>query len=193
METESKKCQVPYVPYSMYGGFSLTISAVVPLPALQFQRIPGYVFVGGLHIVKPLILGKLGAEPVCRHELTHIVLAPQLVGFIECLGAGFTVRLEADVALRAQKLNDIVAAALDRFYILPGLSADGEPVIVGQQSVQPFQTPQEDSFHFGHEFLHKERIVGTVRRPVLGGQHNLAAKETVRLVMEGSQRTVSET
>ena len=148
--------------------------------------------VGGLHIVKAFILCKLGTEPVCRHRFSYIVLTPQLVGFIDCLGAGLCICLEADISLRLQKLYDIVAATFDRFHILNGLSADSELIIVCKQSMQPLQAPQEDALHFGHELFHEKRIIGTISGSVLGGQYDLAAKETVRLVMQCGQCTVAE-
>ena len=55
--------------------------------------------VGGLHVVKAVVLRKFGAEPVCRHGLLRIVLAPALIRLIQCLGAGFAVCLEADILL----------------------------------------------------------------------------------------------
>ena len=148
--------------------------------------------VGGFHIVKAFILCKLGAKAISRHRFSHIVLTPQLVGFIDCLGAGLCICLEADISLRLQKLNDIVAAALNGLHVLNGLSADGELIIVCKQPVQPLQAPQKDTLHLGHELFHEERIVGTVSRSVLGGQHDLTTKETVRLVMQCGQRTVTE-
>ena len=77
--------------------------------------------VGGLHVVKPLILCKLRADPVGRHGLLRIIVAPSCVGFIDRLGAGLAVCPKADIALGLQKLNHIVAAALDRLHIFFGL------------------------------------------------------------------------
>ena len=53
--------------------------------------------VGGLYVVKPLILCKLRADPVGRHGLLRIIIAPSCVGFIDRLGAGFAVGFEANV------------------------------------------------------------------------------------------------
>ena len=41
--------------------------------------------VGGLHIVKPLILCKFGADAVGRHGLLRVVVAPSCIGFIDRL------------------------------------------------------------------------------------------------------------
>lgn len=80
--------------------------------------------VGGLHIVKPIVLRKLRADPVGGHGLLRVIVAPSCVSFINRLGAGFTVGFEADIALRLQKLDHIVAAAFDRLHIFSGLTGN---------------------------------------------------------------------
>ena len=78
--------------------------------------------VGGFHVVKSLVLRKLGADAVGRHGLLCVIVAPTGIGSIDCLGAGFPVGLEANVAIRLQKLDHIVAAALDRLHIFFGFA-----------------------------------------------------------------------
>ena len=148
--------------------------------------------VGGLHIVKAFVLRQFGAEPVCRHGLLRIVLAPALIRLIQCLGAGFTVGLEADIALRLQKLDHIVAAALDRLHILSGLAGNAELIVVPNQPMQTIQTPEEDALLLPQQLIHQKRIIHSASGPVFGGQHDLAAKEAVGLVVQGGERTVSE-
>ena len=148
--------------------------------------------VGALYVVKPLILRKLRAEPISRHGLLRIVLAPALIRLIQCLGAGFTVGLEADIALRLQKLDHIVAAALDRLHILSGFARNAELIVVPNQLVQPLQTSEKDTLLFPQQLVHQKRIVCSACGPVFGGQHDLAAKETVGLVVQGGERTVAE-
>ena len=148
--------------------------------------------VGGLYIVKPLILCKLGADPVGRHGLLCVIVAPSCIGFIDRLGTGFAVCPKADIALRLQKLNHIVAAALDRLHIFFGLGADCELIVVPDQPVQPLQTPEEDALLFPQQLVHQKRIVRSACGPVFGGQHDLTAKETVGLIVQGGERTVSE-
>ena len=148
--------------------------------------------VGGLHIVKPLILCKLGADAVGRHGLLRVVVAPSCIGFIDRLGAGFAVCPKADIALGLQKLDHIVAAALDRLHIFFGFSRNAELIVVANQPVQPLQTPEKDALLFPQQLVHQKRIVCSACGPVFGGQHDLAAKETVGLVVQGGQRTVSE-
>jgi len=148
--------------------------------------------VGGLHVVKAFVLRQFGAEPVCRHGFLRVVLAPALIRLIQCFGAGLTVRLEADVALGLQELDHIVAAALDCFHILSGLGADCELIVVSNQPVQTIQTPEEDTLFLPQQLVHQKRIVRSACGSVFGGQHDLAAKETVGLVVQGRQRTVAK-
>ena len=58
--------------------------------------------------------------------------------------------------------------------------------------MQPFQTPEQDAFQLGAHLLHKEGVIRAVGGLVLGGQDELAAKETVRMVVQRGQRTVAE-
>ena len=77
---------MPYRVYGVYGTFE------VRAPLLIRQRIhhlnahkathplaTDMDIVGGLHIVKAFVLRQFGAEPVCRHGLLRIVLAPTLI------------------------------------------------------------------------------------------------------------------
>ena len=58
--------------------------------------------------------------------------------------------------------------------------------------MQPFQTPEQDAFQLGAHLLHKEGVIRAVGRLVLSGQDKLAAKETIRMVVQRSQRTVAK-
>ena len=91
-----------------------------------------------------------------------------------------------------QKLDHIVAAALDRLHVLSCLAGNAELIVVPDQPVQPLQTPEEDALLFPQQLIHQKRIVCSACGPVFGGQHDLAAKETVGLVVQGGQRTVAE-
>ena len=148
--------------------------------------------VGALYVVKPLILRKLGADAVGRHGLLCVIVAPSCIGFIDRLGAGFAVCPKADIALGLQKLDHIVAAALDRLHIFFGFARNAELIVVPDQPVQPIQTPEKDAFLFPQQLVHQKRIVRSACGPVFGGQHDLAAKETVGLIVQGRQRTVSK-
>ena len=124
--------------------------------------------------------------------MAGVVLAPLLVNVVELLGTDGVVRLETEVALGLHEVDDIVAAALDGVHVGSGSFADREAEIVLHQPVQPFQTPEQDAFQLGAHLLHKEGVIRAVSRLVLGGQDKLAAKETVRMVVQRGQRTVAE-
>ena len=102
--------------YGVYGCFEVRFSFSIRrrIDHLNAHKTPHPLtadvdIVGGLYIVKPLILCKLGAGPVGRHGLLCVIVAPSCIGFIDRLGAGFAVCPKADIALRLQKLDHIVA------------------------------------------------------------------------------------
>ena len=183
----------------MYGCFEVRFSFSIRrrIDHLNAHKTPHPLtadvdIVGGLYIVKPLILCKLGADAVGRHGLLCVIVAPSCIDFIDRLGTGFAVCPKADIALRLQKLDHIVAAALDRLHILSCLAGNAELIVVPDQPAQPLQTPEEDALLFPQQLVHQKRIVCSACEPVFGGQHDLAAKETVGLVVQGGERTVSE-
>ena len=115
--------------YGVYGSFEVRFLFSIRrrIDHLNTHKAPhpltaGRDIVGGLHVVKPLILCKLRADPVGRHGLLRVVVAPSCVGFINCLGAGLAVCPKAYIALRLQKLDHIVAATFDRLHVLSGLT-----------------------------------------------------------------------
>ena len=185
--------------YGVYGNFEVHSSFLIRrrIDHLNAHKPPHPLtadmdIVGGLHIIKLLILCKPGADPVGRHGLLCVIVAPSCIDFIDRLGAGFAVCPKADIALRLKKLDHIVAAALDRLHILSGFARNAELIVVPNQLVQSLQTPEEDALLFPQQLVHQKRIVCSACGPVFGGQHDLAAKETVGLVVQGGERTVSE-
>ena len=183
----------------MYGNFEVHSSFLIRrrIDHLNAHKPPHPLtadmdIVGGLHIVKLLILCKLGANPVGRHGLLCVIVAPSCIDFIDRLGTGFAVCPKADIALRLQKLDHIVAAALDRLHILSGFARNAELIVVPNQPVQTLQTPEKNAFLFPQQLIHQKRIVRSACGPVFGGQHDLAAKEAVGLIVQGGQRTVAE-
>ena len=190
---------MPYRVYGVYGNFEVRFSFLIRQWVDHFNAhktahplATDMDIVGGLYIVKALVLRQFRAETICRHGLLRIVLAPALIRLIQCLGAGFTVGLEADIALRLQKLDHIVAAALDRLHVFSGFARNAELIVVPNEPMQPLQTPEKDALPFPQQLVHQKRIVCSACGPVFGGQHDLAAKETVGLIVQGGQRTVSE-
>ena len=57
--------------------------------------------VGGFQVITEALLVQLGAEPVGRHRTAGVVVAPDLVDFIEALGADLSVGFEAEEIGRA--------------------------------------------------------------------------------------------
>ena len=80
--------------------------------------------VGGLYIVKPLILCKLRADAVGRHGLLCVIVAPSRIGFIDHLGAGFAGNHVTD------SLNIVVDQALDLRGV-PLITESGSSILVG--------------------------------------------------------------
>ena len=101
----------------MYGNFEVRFSFSIRQRIDHFNAhkathplAANMNIVGGLHIVKLLILCKLRADTDGRHRLLRVIIAPSRIGFIDRLGAGFTVCPKADITLRLQELDHIVAA-----------------------------------------------------------------------------------
>ena len=149
--------------------------------------------VGGFKVVAAVILAQLCAETNRRYAVAGVVLAPLLINVVELLGTDGVVRLETEVALGLHKVDDIVAAALDGVHVGGGSFADREAEVVLHQPVQPFQTPEQDALQLGAHLFDKERVIHAVGGLVLGGQDELATKETVRMVIQRGQRAVAET
>ena len=110
--------------------------------------------VGGFKVIAAVVLAQFCAETNRRYAVAGVVLAPLFINVVELLGADGAVRLEAKVALGFHEVNDIVAAAFDGVHVGGGSFADREAEVVLHQPVQPFQTPEQDSFLLGAHLLH---------------------------------------
>ena len=64
--------------------------------------------VGGFKIQPDSVLADLQTEPCRRYRVTGIVLTPQLVGLIKVSGTDGEICLIAEVALRIQKIKDML-------------------------------------------------------------------------------------
>ena len=91
-----------------------------------------------------------------------------------------------------QELDHIVAAALDRFHVLSGLTRNAELIVVPDQPVQPLQTPEKDALLFPQQLIHQKRIVRSACGSVFGGQHDLTTEEAVGLIVQSGERTIAE-
>ena len=72
------------------------------------------------------------------------------------------------------------------------LLVDSTLIVVPDQPMQTLQTLEEDTLFLPQQLIHQKWIVRSACGPVFGSQHDLAAKETVGLVVQGRQRTVAE-
>ena len=77
-------------PYRVYGNFEVHSSLLIRrrIDHLNAHNPPHPLtadmdIVGGLYIVKPLILCKLGADAVGRHGLLCVIVVPSCIGFID--------------------------------------------------------------------------------------------------------------
>jgi len=145
-----------------------------------------------LQMVAFSILAKLVCEALWGQWVFCVVLTPPLIRCIQIFGAGFIIGLECHITLRIEKVQNVIGIPNSGRDIVPGSLADGEVVVIGDQPPQSFQHPEEDSLFFGNQFLSKERIIEPIRRLVLGGQNDLATKETIAAVMKCRQCSVAE-
>ena len=148
--------------------------------------------VGGFQVITEALLVQLGAEPVGRHRTAGVVVAPDLVDFIEALGADLSVGFEAEVTLRFQKIQDIVVAAFDGVQIAGSAGADRKLVVISQKPRQSFQAPEKDAFQFLTELFDQKRVVLPAGWTFFCGQDKLPPPEAVRVVIQRSQRAVAE-
>lgn len=96
----------------------------------------------------------------------QIILAPLGVGAIEVCGTLFTVRTEADISLCLHELTQVVAVLHGCFKVPAGAFADGELVIVRQQTLQSFQHPEQDAGEFCGQLLNEVRVIDAGRAAV---------------------------
>ena len=148
--------------------------------------------VGVFQIVDSSILLQMSPEGFGSKSIHRIVLAPELIHFIEIPGTNFVICLEPEVAFGFHKFHQIVAFRYGCCHILLCLGAEGEFIIVTDQPLQSFQRPEEDSFCFTAELFCQKGIVLPVRIPLLDRQDDLPPEETNASVMEGLEGAVAE-
>ena len=132
------------------------------------------------------VLAELVCEALWGQWVFCVVFAPSFIGCIQIFGAGFIIGLECHIT---QNVVDIPNCGRD---IVLGSLADGEVVVIGDQPSQSLQHPEKDPLFFGNQFLGKKWVIEPIRRLVLGGQNDLAAKETVAAVVKRSQCPVAK-
>ena len=119
----------------------------------------------------------------CGQRLFQIVQTPAFIDFIEIRGFALGPLPNFKVALRFEKAQNVVALLHRFFQIRGGAFADGKLVVVPNQPMQPFQRPKQDTFFFVPHLVNEKRIIHPANGLFLSGEQQLAAIETVRLVM----------
>ena len=110
------------------------------------------------------------AELLLRNRRFQIILAPLGVGAVEIGGAFLGVGLEADIRRCLHELGQVVAVRHGCFEVLDGALADGELIAVRQQTVHPFQHPQQDAGTLLGQLFDKERVIHSGRVTVFHGR-----------------------
>ena len=119
----------------------------------------------------------------CGQRLFQIVQTPAFIDFIEIRGFALGPLPNFKVALRFEKAQNVVALLHRFFQIRGGAFADSKLVIVLNQPMQPLQCPKQDTFFFVPHLVNEKRIIHPANGLFLSGEQQLAAIETVRLVM----------
>lgn len=86
--------------------------------------------VGGPDVIGLLILCQMLAEAPLGQGNVGVVLAPELVGGVELLGAGLRLREEVEIAPGGHEVHHVVALGDGGLHVGPGLVADGKAVVV---------------------------------------------------------------
>ena len=110
------------------------------------------------------------AELLLRNRRFQIILAPLGVGAVEIGGAFLGVGLEADIRRCLHELGQVVAVRHGCFEVLDGALADGKLIAVRQQTVQPFQHPQQDAGTLLGQLFDEERVIHPGRVTVFHGR-----------------------
>ena len=127
----------------------------------------------------------------CGQRLFQIVQTPAFIDFIEIRGFALGPLPNFKIALRFEKAQNVVALLHRFFQIRGGAFADSKLVIVLNQPMQPLQCPKQDTFFFVPHLVNEKRIIHPANGLFLSGEQQLAAIETVRLVMICSIRRAS--
>jgi len=93
-----------------------------------------------------LVLAHIIAETFGRNCLSGIFIAPQFIQGIQFLGCDLSVCLESELSFRFKETGNVVAVGNGFLQIRFCCIADGEFIIVPDQSFQAFQTPEENAF-----------------------------------------------
>ena len=119
----------------------------------------------------------------CGQRLFQIVQTPAFVDLIEIGRLALGPLPNFKVTLGFEKAQDIIALLHCFFQICRSAFADGKLIVVPNQPMQPLQCPKQDTFFFVPHLVNEKRIIHPANGLFLSGEQQLAAIETVRLVM----------
>ena len=120
----------------------------------------------------------------CCQWLFQVIQTPAFIDFIEIRGFALGPLPNFKVALRFEEAQNVVALLHRFFQIRGGAFTDGKLIVVPNQPMQPLQCPKQDTLFFTPHLVNEERIIYPANRFFLSGEQQLAAIETVRLVIE---------
>ena len=156
-------------------------AAVLPLDVL-----------GEGQAVLPRIFQQELAELLLRNRRFQIILAPLGVGAVEIGGAFLGVGLEADIRTGLHKLGQIIAVCHGCFKVLDGAFADGKLIAVRQQTVQPFQHPQQDAGTLLGQLFDEEGVIHPGRVTIFYRDQDLPAPEAVTVIVSSHKVAIAE-
>lgn len=119
-----------------------------------------------------------------RQWLFQIVQTPAFIDLIEIGRLALGPLPNFKVTLGFEKAQDIIALLHCFFQICRSAFADGKLIVVPNQPMQPLQCPKQDTLFFTPHLVNEERIIHPANRFFLSGEQQLAAIETVGLVIE---------
>ena len=120
----------------------------------------------------------------CGQWLFQVIQTPAFVDLIEIRGFALGTLPNFKVTLGFEKAQDIVALLHRFFQIRGGAFADGKLIVVPNQPMQPFQRLKQDALFFVPHLINEKRIIHPANGLFLSGEQQLAAIETVGLVIE---------
>ena len=120
----------------------------------------------------------------CGQWLFQVIQTPAFVDLIEIGRLALGPLPNFKVTLGFEKAQDIVALLHCFFQICRSTFADGKPIVVPNQPMQPLQCPKQDALFFVPHLVNEKRIIHPANGLFLSGEQQLAAIETVGLVIE---------
>ena len=142
--------------------------------------------------ILPCIFQQELAELLLRNRRFQIILAPLGVGAVEIGGAFLGVGLEADIRRCLHELGQVVAVRHGCFKVLDGAFADGKLIAVRQQTVQPFQHPQQDAGTLLGQLFDEEGVIHPGRVTIFYRDQDLPAPEAVTVIVSSHKVAIAE-